>query len=115
MKNNQRDPSMWLDQINKNRQLKDYNQKKAIICDLDGTLAFPTDRTFYEEEKCKNDIVNFPVAKIISMYMEDGYTILFTSGRQEKGRIATTEWLQTHLVNTFIGNKHKLFMRKDKD
>ena len=110
-----RDPTVWLDKINTHKSSTEWNRKKAIICDLDGTLAFPTDRSFYEEEKCKNDILNFPVANVLSMYKDTGYTIIFTSGRQEKGREATINWLSTHLVNMFIGHKHKLYMRRDGD
>jgi hypothetical protein len=129
MSKNQRDPSLWLDQINKNKQEPDYDRKKAIICDLDGTLAFPTDRSFYEEEKCITDLPNLPVVKAITLFANAGYQILFTSGRQEKSRDATYNWLLKYVVcdfKDFYKNKDpndrlnlirniQLFMRRDGD
>jgi hypothetical protein len=129
MSNKQRDPSLWLDQINKNKQEPDYDRKKAIICDLDGTLAFPTDRSFYEEERCITDIPNIPVIQAITLFANTGYKILFTSGRQEKGREATYDWLIKHVVcnfNVVINSENPasrentirkiiLFMRRDGD
>jgi predicted kinase len=81
----------------------------CIVCDLDGTLALfgkknPYDRDF------ENDWVNEPVANIIRTYGLSGIKIIFVSGRTDKYKGETMDWL----------TKNKLdfaepIMRKDGD
>ena len=79
----------------------------VILCDLDGTLAFAIDRGWFEEEKCESDIINFPLKTVLQALH---LPIIFVSGRQDKARQATINFLSKHEI-PFIG----LFMRKTGD
>lgn len=80
--------------------------QKAIICDLDGTLAV-LGRDPYDATNAHLDTLNLPVAKVLSLY--DGKIIL-VSGRESKYRAQTEKWLATHNICY-----DALFMRKTRD
>ena len=92
--------------------------KKAIICDLDGTLALfegnPYDRDFSKDE------INYPVLRIIETMADvycgydviesKLYDIIVLSGRNDKYKKETKKWLKKYEVPY-----SKLFMRKEGD
>lgn len=55
---------------------------KAVIFDVDGTLAKMVGRSPYDLEKCDTDIVNPMVVELSKMYHKQGYTIIVVSGRE---------------------------------
>lgn len=65
----------------------------AILCDLDGTLALIEGRSPYDAAKCEQDRVNLPVMKTIRFFNNEGYEILYLSGREDKFRPETLRWL----------------------
>src|SRR5260221_9438066 len=69
------------------------DKPKAIICDLDGTLALMGDRGPFEMEKCEHDTLNRPVYLMLEACRLAGYRIILVSGRFEAVREMTTEWL----------------------
>lgn len=83
---------------------------KAIICDLDGTLALITDRDPYDAESCLSDQLNAPVADLIRMEKSLGTSIILLSGRNEISRTHTMTWLKQHNISF-----DTLLMRKDYD
>lgn len=83
---------------------------KAIICDLDGTLALHNGRNPYDASTCDQDLVNMPVAEAICKYGRDGYDILFTSGREDCYREKTIKFIKK--VNI---PRYQLFMRPTGD
>ena len=93
-----------------------------VVFDIDGTLANIEHRLDYVRSKPKNwkafdagipnDKVNFPVAKIFWTLEETGaYDIVLASGRNERSRQATKEWLRAN----GLGGYQKLYMRKTDD
>lgn len=80
----------------------------AIICDLDGTLAIHNGRSPYDTDKCDTDLVNMPVYQIICRYQDQA--IFFVSGREDKFREKTKEWLKETGINY-----NDLLMRKTGD
>lgn len=90
-------------------QPQDTTLPKAILCDLDGTLAILTRNPFNAME-CATDTVNEPVAEIVRMYHGAGVTIILVSGREDHSRELTLNWLQQHAIPF-----HHLYMRKEKD
>lgn len=71
---------------------------KAVLCDLDGTLALHHDRGPYEMEKCETDLLNEEVARILALCERaDDYVVLL-SGRQSEFRNHTERWLKAHDV-----------------
>jgi predicted kinase len=89
---------------------QDETLPKAIICDLDGTLAILKDRSPYDGMACESDELNKPIAEIIKTYFDLGHQIIFMSGREENARAATLRWL-----NKFEIPFHQLYMRQTDD
>jgi predicted kinase len=84
---------------------------KAILVDLDGTVALMNGRSPYDGSKCDEDLLNEPVAELVYMYEKMGYKIVFLSGREDKWETQTRTFLERH----FSTIKYDLFMRKEKD
>ena len=70
--------------------------EKAIICDLDGTLAFANGRDWYNASTCDEDLLNEPVASVVRWAEDYGYTIIFLSGRMAKYKEPTEKFLAKH-------------------
>jgi predicted kinase len=67
----------------------------AIICDLDGTLAHMGDRSPYDASTCDQDAVDETIANIVRLHRScAGDQIIFCSGRDEKYRAITEEWIR---------------------
>lgn len=75
---------------------QDRSLPKAILCDLDGTLALLNGRNPFDATDCDKDVLNGPVAHILATYKQAGYAILLLSGRQDKHRDATLRFLEQH-------------------
>lgn len=87
------------------------NLPEAIICDLDGTLALLNGRDPYDASTCGNDAVNEPIRDLVQVEYDDGNkTILLVSGRQDKWRKQTEDWLDQHNIPY-----DSLFMRRTGD
>lgn len=69
---------------------------KAVIFDIDGTLALKGDRSPYDESRVLEDLPNKPVIKMAN-FLYPQYDIFFLSGRTEGCRADTLTWLQKHL------------------
>lgn len=67
------------------------DMRKAIICDLDGTLFLRGDRGPYEHEKSVEDPICEPVRWLLSTLHEAGMPILLVTGREEK-YASQTQW-----------------------
>ncbi|MFK7115574.1 AAA family ATPase [Flavobacterium oreochromis] len=83
---------------------------KAIICDLDGTLALMNGRNPFDASKCDEDLLNVPVANVLKNYHQLGYKILLVSGREDKFQAPTLRFLEKHQIPF-----DELLMRKTKD
>ena len=70
---------------------------KAIIVDIDGTLAHMTNRGPYDTSKYADDAID-PVIRELVNYLAHDYIILVTSGRSENFRKVTSDWLDKHHV-----------------
>ena len=94
-----------------------------VVFDIDGTLANIEHRLHHVRSKPKNwkafdagipnDKVNLPVAEIFwSLKDVVGNDNIFASGRNERSRQATEDWLQD---NNLWDYHSKLYMRKADD
>lgn len=83
---------------------------KAIICDLDGTLALLNGRNPYDASQCGNDELNLVVRDIWDTFSHDKYMKIIVSGRSDKHRDETERWLTRNWISY-----HALYMRKDGD
>lgn len=83
-------------------------KQKAIICDIDGTIAMfkgngpngeDLRKPFYvEDDECHHysvDKVNEVVLEIVQRFASTHY-IIFCSGRTDNNRQVTQDWLDTH-------------------
>lgn len=86
------------------------NKPKAIIVDIDGTLAHMVDRSPYDPTKYHEDIIDETVREIVNRYFEDGVTVLLCSGRDVDHVDVTTKWLEGNGVKF-----HQLLMRPSGD
>jgi len=89
---------------------QDASLPKAIICDLDGTLALMDDRNPYDATHADKDDLNKPVANILKLYAKEGYQILLVSGRENRFREPTIDFLHKHNIPY-----HQLWMRPSRD
>ncbi len=96
-------------QINITRQ-QDESLPKAIICDLDGTLALINDRSPFDASRCENDLPNTPVVTMVKNYQALGYKILLLSGRIDTHMQQTKNWLEKYDIKF-----DTLLMRKADD
>ena len=92
-----------------------------VVFDIDGTLANIEHRLDYVRSKPKNwkafdagipnDRVNEPVAEVFDAMVMGGHTVILASGRNERSRIATQDWLRKNSFSSY----DKLYMRKADD
>ena len=66
---------------------------KAIICDIDGTLALRGKRGPFEHEKSGSDTLCQEVKNLLDLYKTNGYKIIILTGRQERFAEITKIWL----------------------
>lgn len=87
---------------------------KAIIVDIDGTIAQhdPEVRDPYDTdfEKIIQDSPIKPIIKVVESMFNQGYKIIYVSGRNEETEEATREWLRL-----FAPPYVHLYMRKRND
>lgn len=86
---------------------QDETLPRAIICDLDGTIALIGNRNPYDASTATRDFLNKPIASIVKRYQDTHY-ILFVSGRKSIYKGQTTMFLAMH---DLITAKTMLFMR----
>lgn len=66
---------------------------KAIIVDIDGTIALKGNRNPFNWFKVYSDSVNEPVLNLVKIYQSQGYQVIFLSGRDGICRDLTEKWL----------------------
>lgn len=88
---------------------QDDNLPKAIICDLDGTLAI-LKRNPFDASRCEDDELNKPVYDVVKSYHDRGHQIILVSGRVDTYKPETLKWLEKHQIPY-----DQLIMRRAKD
>lgn len=92
----------------------DPSRRKAIIVDIDGTLALRNNRSPFDYDKACGDTADFRMCNIIASLIEsdENYEVFFLTGREDTGncRRITSEWIDTH-VYAKLG--HNGFLPKD--
>jgi predicted kinase len=69
------------------------DKPKAIIVDIDGTLAHMNGRGPYDDHLVHTDTLDPVVHRLVWNAIDDGHRILLVSGRSEDCRNVTEEWL----------------------
>lgn len=84
--------------------------QNIYLCDIDGTLACHTPhRGPYDEHLVHLDTA-LPTVKVIRSLLHEEYKVIFFSGRTDKCKEATSDWLEYHLNEV-----PELYMRKQRD
>lgn len=89
----------------------DSTKPRAVLCDIDGTVALHAQRGPYDYEKVITDAPNKSVISVVRALRAAGLEIVFLSGRPDSCRTDTERWLRTHIGGGFDGP----FMRRTGD
>ncbi|MFF3645471.1 AAA family ATPase [Streptomyces sp. NPDC002564] len=76
---------------------------KAVMVDIDGTVAQMTGRSPFDETRVHEDLPNPPVVQVVRALHAAGHRIVFLSGRTEGCREATEAWLTEHVGVPYAG------------
>lgn len=95
--------------------------QKAVVCDLDGTLADCSHRLHLVKEKrwadfhkrCKHDSVNEWCKVLVHSLFLQNIQIIFVTGRAESCREMTQDWIENHVP--LYPQDYVLHMRPDND
>lgn len=103
---------MWRQNLAVPKKYKSNGKQRAIIFDIDGTLAEGTGRNMYDFHKVDTDSLVEPVAILLDIMAENNFKILIFSGRMgdEKCLQLTKDWLKKHKLVY-----DELEMRADQD
>ncbi len=82
----------------------------AFIVDIDGTLANHGQRDVYNTAEAATDTVIQPVKTLVNSMVHCGYYLFVFSGRDEKFRGLTEEWLKANGIDYW-----RLYMRPEGD
>jgi predicted kinase len=85
-----------------------FDTPRAVMVDIDGTVALHGARSPFDETRVHEDRPNKAVIAVVHSLWRDGNQIIMCSGRTEGCRGATEKWL-----NEWIGadSRRRLFMR----
>lgn len=89
--------------------------RKAVLVDIDGTVALKGTRSPFDETRVHEDRPNAPVIEVARAMHDAGYRLVFLSGRTDACRDATVKWLGEHIQRGFDGPYMRAAgdMRKD--
>jgi predicted kinase len=73
------------------------DRPRAVIIDLDGTLALLNGRSPYDEDRVGADGPNHAVIEVVQAMHAAGHRLIFCSGRTERARRASLDWLRRHV------------------
>ncbi len=89
---------------------------RAIICDIDGTVALRGNRSPYDWTRVADDTPNRPVIEVVQALHASGHQVIFMSGRSAICELATGMWIETHVAaNWSFDNGFLLLMRRQGD
>ena len=86
------------------------SREKAILVDVDGTVAIHKGRGPFDWSKLAQDSPNNAVIDVVNRVGSTNVKIIFITGRENKYRIETEKWLRKYISLPFI-----LFCRTDND
>jgi predicted kinase len=96
----------WLKYLGRKVYVPDLTLPKAVIFDIDGTLAHMNGRNPFQWEKVGTDTVDGHIAGLLDYYQKKGHRIILVSGRDSVCKEETVCWLSKHELTYY-----ELFMR----
>jgi predicted kinase len=106
----------WLEITKRKKYIANIQKPKALIVDIDGTLARMKNRGPFDWSMVGQDELDHAVSCLVFGFYLQLYKIIILSGRDSVCRRETEEWLAKHMVNQ-AGYLYydKLFMRAEGD
>lgn len=102
----------FLEAIGRKTYTPDPKLRKAVIIDIDGTVAEMNGRGPFEWSKVDTDLPRQMVIDMVDAYTDRGYHAIFVSGRDGSCRDLTYDWLKEHVG---VLNIDGLYMREEGD
>ena len=84
--------------------------KKALLIDVDGTVALRNTRNPFDWSRISEDSPNLQVIDVVKRLASTGLELIFITGRGQRLHGTTSVWLAKH-----VGTPFTLFCRTDKD
>lgn len=105
-------PDRLKDELTDKRIIKkpDFSLHPAVICDLDATLVLHQGRDPFDWNEIPTDKIDPRLDAVLKEYINNNVDILFVTGRPEKARALTEEWLANNDYYSY-----RLYMRADND
>ena len=100
----------WREYIGEKKYVADLTKPKAIVFDVDGTLAKMGDRGAFDWHKVEVDLVREEIRDMFLGYQQLNYIMIIVSGRDAVCRNETSRWL---IENNILYNS--IFMRPEND
>lgn len=88
-----------------------YNNR-AIIVDIDGTIAKNVSRSPYDYSKVSEDKPHNDIIELVLLLEQEWFEVLFVSGRDASCRKDTMDWIERYM-DTW--REYKLYMRAEGD
>jgi len=107
----------WLEYIDYDFYVPNLSKPKAVIIDVDGTIADMNGRKPYDWNKVDQDLPRKEVISMIHGIIEEGVTPIFLSGRDAVCKDKTYTWIMDNVMSGCVpenGGFH-LFMRSEGD
>lgn len=100
----------WNDYNGRITYVPDESLPKAIIVDVDGTIAQMNGRGPFEWHRVGEDFPRWLIIDMVINYERQGYEVIVVSGRSDECKTETEEWLERHMIPYT-----ELHMRKEGD
>ena len=97
-------------ELTKKKVIADPSKRRAIIVDIDGTLAHMVDRGPFDWHRVDEDDAYHEIVDMVNGFHDRGYSVVVTSGRDAVCRQKTLDWLRQKAVQFDV-----LFMRDEND
>lgn len=81
---------------------------RAVLVDVDGTVALRGSRSPYDESLLHEDAPNMPVIEVVRALSDAGFRLVFVSGRTQSSLESTTAWIRMHVRRPI----EQLYMRE---
>lgn len=100
-------------------KIEDKNKTKAIIVDIDGTIALNINRDYYDMSKILDDVPYKAICDLVKLFHKNKYKIIVVSGRDDTSMEDTKLWLNNyeipflHLFMRVTGDNRKDFIIKE--
>jgi predicted kinase len=92
---------------------QDASLPKAVLVDIDGTVAQKSDRSPFDWNRVGEDTPKQSVIHVVKSLKASGYEIIFFSGRDSVCRQLSIDWLKLHF--NWQDADFQLFMRAEND